>query len=153
MLAGAVAPGAAAGVHVKGLRELQQAFALAEREARLFVRAELRHVAEPIRAEAEQLALTSISGMGRNRKSAKWGKMRVGVTRTLIYVAPRQRGRLTKQNPDRWGRGYYKGDFGGRLMRVAMEPALEHHAPDVEARMEHALDRMADHFNRGGTVI
>jgi hypothetical protein len=129
-------------IKVRGLRELQAAFAHADRESRLGLRHALRDVAEPVRSEAETLATSSIKRLG-----PKWGKMRVGITRTLVYVAPRQRGVKTR-GPDPRRRP----NLATLLMDRAMEPALEHHEPELEQAVELMLDEVADGFNHGGNV-
>jgi hypothetical protein len=37
-------------------------------------------------------------------------------------------------------------------MDRAMEPALHHHEPEIEAALERLLDRMVSDFNHGGPV-
>jgi hypothetical protein len=68
--------------------------------------------------------------------------MRIGVTRTLVYVAPRQRG-VRGQGPKR------RPNLADLMMSRAMEPALERHAGELEANVERMLDRVADQFNHG----
>ena len=134
-------------VVVKGWREVNAAFAHTDRDIRLGWRAEQRQVAEPVRRTAETLALSSIRQMP---ASPKWSRMRTGVTRNMVYVAPRQRGvRWNKKNP-----GYRfemrRPNLADLLMERAMQPALEQHEHDIEARFEQLLDHAADNFNRGG---
>jgi hypothetical protein len=131
---------------VRGLHELQAALAHADRDLRLGVRRGLREAAEPVQRGAEELAQANFSHIGHGRRN--WSRMRVGVTRNLVYVAPRQRG-------TRGGRGpasRHRSDliFAERLMGRAMEPALDQHGREVEARFEELLDRISDDFNRGG---
>jgi hypothetical protein len=114
----------------------------ADRETRLGVRRELRKVAAPVAADAEALALSTIRNMAR---SPKWARMRVGVTRQLVYVAPRQKGVR-----GRGGRGGRRPNLADLLMDRAMLPALHRHEAETEQRLEHMLDVIADGFNRGG---
>lgn len=123
-------------LHVTGLPQLHAALKKADRDTRLGVRAELRDVARPVQQTAQSLALATISGMPR---SPRWAAMRIGVTRNLIYVAPRQKGTR--------GRRRRRPNLGDLLMSRAMEPALEQHRANVEHGFERALDRMADGFN------
>jgi hypothetical protein len=125
----------AAAVTVRGLRELQAALAKADRETRLGVRGELRQVAEPVRLGAEELAASSIRRIG-----PRWSKMRVGITRSLVYVAPRERGTRRRQPSSR-------PNFGTLLMDRAMQPALDQHASEIEVRFENMLDTVANDFN------
>ena len=84
--------------------------------------------------------------------SPQWSKMRVGVNRNLVYVAPRQRGLKSKgARAARTQKAQNAATkFAGFLMDKAMEPALAQHAPEVEARFAELLDREIDKFNRGG---
>jgi hypothetical protein len=129
-------------VYVRGFHELQTAFAHADREVRLGSRKVLRDVAEPVRRDAEGLALQTIPRIG-----LRWSKMRIGITRNLVYVAPRQRGVKT--------RGYNarrRPNLAGLLMDRAMEPALEQNEPQIAAAFERGLDRICDEFNTGGPL-
>jgi hypothetical protein len=130
-------------VAVQGLRELNAAFAKADKQTRLGVRAVLRDVAEPVRRDAETLAAARIPRM---QRSPRWSRMRVGVTRNLVYVAPRQRGTRRRGDPRS------RPNLAPLLMNRAMQPALDAHAADTERAVEHALDRIADDFNHGGPV-
>ena len=135
---------AAPAASVKGLRDLQRACALASKDVKKKVRAELRDIAEPIRATAESFAVTRISGMtaGRRRPS-KWQGMRIGVTRNLIYVAPKRRGIKSPADPRKRG-----GQFAQLLMDQAMDPALDIHRPLVESRIDRALGQIANDWER-----
>lgn len=126
-------------VNVRGLRELQQAFALADKASRKELREDLKAVAEPVRRDAESLARSSIRKVG-----PRWSLMRTGVTRKVVYVAPKQRG-VT-------GRGRQslrRPAFGTLLMTRAMEPALQRHAADLERRVDDTLGELERKFNRG----
>lgn len=129
-------------VQVKGLRELQIAFAHADRATRLGLRTELREVAKPVALDAQQLAAQQISGM---RRSPRWARMRVGVTRRVVYVAPTQRG-LKTRGPD----SRRRPNLARLLLDRAMEPALEAHAEQILVATEALLDHVADGFNEGG---
>jgi hypothetical protein len=126
-------------IALRGERELMRALAHADRETRLGVRRELRGVAEPVRSEAQALALTQIRNMP---QSPKWGRMRTGVTQKLVYVAPRQKGTRGRRRGTR-------PNLADLLMDRAMEPALHHNEPRVERDLERMLDRIADDFNHG----
>lgn len=119
-------------VRVEGFRDLQRAFKLADASARKALRAVLKEIGEPIARDAETLATARISRIGK-----PWSQMRVGLTTTLVYVAPKQRGRLSKQNPAR-----RRPNLFDLLMGRAMEPALDQNIPGVEAAVGRALDRV-----------
>lgn len=125
-------------VAVTGLRELQAAFAKTGRDSRLGVRKEIRQIAEPIRSTAETNTAGAITRIG-----PRWPKMRIGVSRSLIYVAPRQRGVKVKG-----GTRMSRPNLGNLLMEQ-MESALRQHEHQIEANVERALDRICDQFNRG----
>lgn len=119
---------------VRGLRDLQAGFARADKESRLFVRKALGEAAEPVRRDAEALASDRIPRIG-----SAWARMRTGVTRRSVYVAPKKRG--AKATARR------RPNLAPLLMERAMQPALDRNAGDAERRVETALDRIADHFN------
>lgn len=133
-------------VAVHGLADLHRAFAKADKDRRKALRDVERDVAEPVRSTAEGMAITRIRGIARTA-NPKWHGMRIGITRSLVYVAPKQRGRLTRKDPARYRRGTRFADL---LMDLAMDPALEQHRGSFEFRMARAFDQLADEFNRGG---
>jgi hypothetical protein len=127
----------ASAVRVEGLRDLNKALARADRDVRLGVRKALREVAEPVRADAERLAASEIRNLN---EGDPWSRMRVGVTKTLVYVAPKKRGSK---------RGLQKRtNLAPLLAGRAMEPALEQNEDNVERAMQHVIDTAADRFNR-----
>src|SRR5580765_8464450 len=114
---------------VEGLHELQTGFAQQERDVKLAFRGGLRQVAEPVQRGAEELAQGYISHIG-----PRWSKMRIGITRDLVYVAPRSRGRGNRNRA--------RPNLANLLMNRAMEPALEQHASEIEARFGEILDHV-----------
>jgi hypothetical protein len=124
-------------VIVKGLREVNAAFAKTDRDIRLGWRAGMREVAEPVRRDAEASASASIRNMP---GSPRWSRMRTGVTRTMVYVAPRQKG--ARRNP--YAR---RPNLADLLMDRAMEPALARHEHEIEERIDHLVDVAAFNFN------
>lgn len=111
-------------VKVRGLRDLQRAFRVADKVLQVELRDALRDAAEPVRRDAESLARSSIRNIGE-----AWPQMRVGVTTRVVYVAPKQR-----------SRGRKRPNLAGLLAGRAMEPALERNRHDVEQRVGRALD-------------
>jgi hypothetical protein len=130
-------------VALTGMRQLQAALKDADRDTRLGVKKKLAETAEPVRRDAEDLAISKIRNMS---LSPRWSGMRTGVTRTSVYVAPRQRG-IKGASPAK------RRNLAPLLMGRAMEPALDRSSGNVERDLEQALDWMADRFNRGGLVI
>lgn len=126
---------ATAGVRVSGLSDLNRALRRTDRDVRNGIRKELRVVAEPVRIDAEGLAVQRISSIGR-----VWPRMRVGITTDSVYVAPRNRGtRLAERK---------RPNLAPLLMDRAMQPALERHAPEIERELGDVLDRVAENFSR-----
>lgn len=123
---------------VRGLRELNTALARADRDVRLGIRKELRAVAEPVRSTAELLAPTAVRKI---ETGDRWSLMRIGITRTSVYVAPRERG-VKRGNPA--GRP----NLAPMLAGGALEPALDRNAARVERELERMLDTVAARFNR-----
>jgi hypothetical protein len=122
---------------VKGLREVNAAFAKTDRDIRLAWRAEMREVAEPVRRDAEQSAVQAIRHMP---SSPRWSRMRTGVTQSLVYVAPRQKGTR--------GRGPGgRPNLAGLLLDRAMEPALARHEHEITVRIEGLVELGVNNFN------
>lgn len=124
-------------VNVRGLRELNRALARTSKDVRAGVRREERTVAEPIRATAEELAASQIRRIGPD-----WSRMRTGVTSTLIYVAPRERG--VSRNADLARR---RPNLAGLLMNRAMQPALDLHGHAIEQRFDDMLAGVCNRFS------
>lgn len=123
-------------LRVEGLRELQRALKVADKTLERELRSSLREVAEPVRADAERLAVSGIPRVG-----LPWSRMRVGVTSTAVYVAPRQRGAR--------GDGSRKRpNLAGLLLGRAMEPALKQNAPAVEREMDRMLGTVGRAWER-----
>lgn len=115
-------------LHVTGLRELNRAFASAGKDVRREVRDGLRKAAEPVRADATRLAVQEISHIG-----PRWSEMRVGVTSSFVYVAPKRRGTKNAARKRR--------NLAPLLMQRAMVPAAEKNAPRVRADLTRELYR------------
>jgi hypothetical protein len=128
-------------VVVQGLRELNRAFANTDREIRLGWKADQRQIAEPIRQDAEQKAMSSIRRMP---ASPKWARMRTGVTRTMVYVAPRQRGARTAGR-----RQMRRPNLFDLLLERALIPAGEAHEHQTDIEVERLMDKVAAGFNHG----
>ncbi len=115
-------------VRVKGLRELDRALNAYQKDLKTEMRKELRVVAEPVRALAEQMAVGNISNIG-----GVWSRMRLGVTSKVVYVAPRARPK---------GTGTGRPNLGPLLMERAMQPALDSKTGDVINGFENMIDRL-----------
>lgn len=124
-------------IHVEGLRDLQRAFAVADKAVSRELKVALRRAAEPVRADAERLAAGEI-----RRSRVDWSRMRTGVTRTLVYVAPKERGRSSRAFPAR------RRPNMRELLGAPMERAFARNVGEVEGRVEDALDTMAREWER-----
>lgn len=118
------------GIRVEGLRDLQRAFKRADALLNRELRATLRDVAEPVRADAEQLAVDRIPRIG-----VPWSRMRIGVTQRLVYIAPRERGKQSRRNPL-----LKRPNLAGLLYGRAMGPAVDRNEHQIISGFEHLLD-------------
>jgi hypothetical protein len=120
-------------VVVHGLADLNRAFRNADRATRLGERRALRAIGKPVAAAAEQLAFQQISNIGDH-----WSQMRVGVTQKVVYVAPSQRSKASRGNPQ-----LRRPNLANLLMDRAMEPALEQQRNQVERDVDQFIDNVA----------
>lgn len=124
---------------MEGLGSLQRAFSVIDRDVASDLRGTLRRAAEPVKVDAEALAASRIRRIG-----TPWARMRVGVTRTSVYVAPAQRGRRSRGNQRR------RPNFAGLLLNRALLPALHQNEAKVAAKVELMLADLAGKWGRGG---
>lgn len=122
-------------LRVEGLAEMQRAFRVADRSLSRELRSSLREVAEPVRSDAEHLASAAIPRIG-----VPWSRMRVGITRHTVYVAPRQRGARDQARKRR--------NLAGLLMDRAMLPALRVNEQRIVHRLEDMLDEVGRDWER-----
>lgn len=116
------------GVRVQGYREASRAFAKMDAELKAELTGGLKEAGEPVRAEAETLAVSNIRNIG-----DRWSRMRLGVTTSVVYVAPSARNRGGSPRPN----------LAGLLMDKAMSPALQAKEPEVVALLDAMLGRLA----------
>jgi len=137
---------AAGTVQVTGLRDLQRAFRAADKAVNEDLRDALAEAAQPVKVDAQRLAAHNIRRM---QPSSSWARMRVGVSQTLVYVAPVERGVKGRGN-NRRRRGYGTGppSFADLLMDRALEPALEHNSGRIQNRLDQMLDEVANVWER-----
>src|SRR5436305_13177204 len=118
---------------VKGYRDLLRALRTADKESRLALRAELRHVGEATQAGAARRV------GAKDPKSAAGYKVRV-----------RQRGVAVEQSL-RKTTGVHP-EWGAWQMRHALLPSLAADAGEADRRLAAALDLVAARFDRGGAL-
>ena len=126
-------------IRVDGLRELERAFAVADKNVRSDLKDALEEAAAPVRATAQQFAAAGIRNVA---PGDPWARMRVGTTRSIVYVAPVERG--TRQPGKRRRR------FFDLMLHRALEPALAVNRERVVARVDQMLAEVARIWGRGG---
>jgi hypothetical protein len=127
-------------IRVENYKAVLQAFGRAEKTLERDFRAELRRAVEPIRSTAELLAG---SGAIRNlRAGDPWTKVRTGVTRSVVYIAPRERGRRSTRA------GVGRPNLKPLILDRAYEPALDRHRNDVIKGMNDLLGNVARVWDR-----
>lgn len=122
-------------VHIKGLAELNRAFARLGPETKYTLREALSRAADPVARDAASLAMADIDNMTQH-----WARMRVGTTIELVYVVPASRRRNGSPRPN----------LAGLLMDRAMEPALDRNEEEIMVAAESAIEIVAAAFNSGG---
>lgn len=125
--------------YVQGLAGLQRALAVSNKAIAGDLRDSLKDAAEPVRVSAETLAVVSIPRIG-----VPWSRMRVGVTRRSVYVAPVQRGVKARGNAR-----LRRPNLKGLLLDRAMYPALVQHESSIESRV---IDMLDDFARRWATI-
>jgi hypothetical protein len=135
----------AGAIRVEGLSELQRATSRLSREFGKGVREALEAAGEPIRSEASELAHSDISGMRRAR--LPWWRMRIGVTRSTVYVAPEQRGNKKRTRPTPRGQAE---SFKREMIGKAMNPAVDHHIGEFPSQVNAELDDLFKAWGRLG---
>lgn len=122
-------------VVVEGLSDLQKAFRVADKSAQRELRASLKKVVEPVRQDAERLAVAGIPRVG-----LPWSRMRVGVTTRTVYVAPKQRGSRHQERR--------RPNFAGLLLERSMLPALRANEREVMVEMDRMLGEVGRDWER-----
>lgn len=89
----------------------------------------LKSAGEPVRQDVESLAVSRIPKIG-----IPWSRMRLGITKHTVYVAPVQKGRTAS------GRG--RPNLKTKLLDEAMAPALQRNSARVEREFEDAVKDM-----------
>ncbi len=130
-------------VHVKGLRELERAFKLADKAEAKMLRTTLKEAAEPVKRAAQGKAIARIRNIKGSGTKVDWSGMRVGSKRSMVYVAPKQKGRASRTNPS-----LRRPQFKDLLLDRAMIPALDENREEVVRNVEHMLDTVGSRWER-----
>jgi hypothetical protein len=123
-------------VHVDGLRELDRAFKLYGRGLEKGLTEVLTTAAEPVRTDAQVLAVSSIPRIG-----VPWSRVRIGVTRHTAYIAPVQRGSNFRSRRTR-------PNLKSLLLDRAYEPALDRNITNVERELGDAINDLGRAWSR-----
>ncbi len=125
-------------IHVKGLRELERAFKLADKAEAKMLRTTLKEAADPVRRLAEGKAVSRIRNL-----DGKWSQFRIGSRRSAVYLAPKQKGRASRDN-----RALRRPNLKDLLLDRAMIPALDERREEVVHNLEHMLDTVGSRWER-----
>src|SRR5262245_4834528 len=118
-------------VRVTGLREMNAALRKLDRASAKAVRDEIKSAGEPVRREAEGMAVAHIRRIG-----PEWSQFRLGMTSRDVYIAPRRRRR----------RGSPRPNLAVLLVERAMKPAAERHRQEIVQRVSRAMDILIRRF-------
>lgn len=116
-------------VRIKGLRELERAWKVADKEEQKLLRKAIRQAATPVKQTAEGLSRSTIPRIG-----GPWSVMRIGYGKHIAYVTTREKGRASRSNP-----GLRRAKFKDLLLDRAMIPAVESHKTQVVQAVENVL--------------
>lgn len=150
-------PGSLGEVTVRGLSDLNRAFAQADATMRLEFKKELKDAVEIVRRDATKNAVSNIRNItpqrrrvrmkaGRKRlgKTVDWSEMRIGVTYDSVYVAPKQRG-ITRRGGDPRKRPNL-----APLLANEMEAALDQNRERIVRQVDGLLDEIERKWGSGG---
>lgn len=93
--------------------------------------AALKSAGEPVRQDAEALAVSRISNIG-----IPWSRMRLGIKRDSVYVAPVERGDKSRRGSRR------RPNLKTKLLDEAMAPALTQNSDKVAQEFNEAVKDM-----------
>ena len=113
-------------VTVRGLSDLQRAWAVADKETSRELREALKEAAEPVRADAQALTLNRIRNM-----TIPYSRWKVGVTSRSVYVAPKWRETRVKSRR--------RPKLADLMAERAAQPALTRNIAQVERKVDGAL--------------
>lgn len=128
-------------ITVEGLNELKRAFSNVSKDLGKGVREALDAAGQPVRYTAEQLATSNPSGMQRNK--IRWQAMRVGITKTTVYVAPVERGVKSKAREK-----LRRPEFKTQLLERSLDPALDQNRDRTVAEFADQLAELARAWER-----
>lgn len=124
---------AATGYALRGYQDVLRGLRDADKDSRRKIRAEFREVGRIVQRSATE-RFSAI-----DQRSAAGFKTVVRLRGVSVEQSLK---RTTGKRPD----------YGSLQMRKALIPAAIGKQDDLERGIEHALDVVADHFNRGGSI-
>ena len=127
-------------VEVVGLNELLRAFGAADAALKSDLKDALQEAAAPVRTDAQALAQGAI----RNNTSA-WSRMRIGITGSVVYVVPAERGAKGRAN-----QRLRRRKFADLLRDRAMTPAARGNEGNVRRRLDQMLTEVGKVWDRHG---
>lgn len=130
--------GAVTEVRVEGLRELNRAFREVSKDLGKGMREALEASGDPVKTAAQTLTVQRVARVG-----IPWSRMRVGVTKVSVYVAPVERGVKSKTRAK-----LRRPDFKNVLLDRGLDPALEQNKERVAQEFEDALTDLAKAWAR-----
>src|SRR5262245_39975234 len=89
----------------------------------------LKRAAEPVRTDAESMARAGIRKM-----TPAWARMRIGVTRRAVYVAPASRATTGKRK---------RRNLADLLLARSMLPSLDRNVAEVERSVDDVIGDMS----------
>ncbi len=125
-------------IKITGLNGLQRAFSRADKEEAKLLRATLKATAEPVKRAAEGKAVSRIRNIG-----GPWSQMRIGQARSVVYLAPKQKGRASRGNAS-----LRRPNLKDLLLDRAMIPALDEHREEVVQGVERMLGTVGSRWER-----
>lgn len=124
-------------IEVIGLRDLRRACVVAGNQMHRDMNEALKTSGEPVRQAAEVLAVSNISRIG-----IPWSRMRLGIKRDYVYVAPVERGDKSRRGSRR------RPNIKTKLLDEAMAPALEQNSARVAKEFQDAVRDMGKAWAR-----
>lgn len=133
----------ATAIRVEGLDDMVRAFGAADKALKADLQDALEESAAPVRRDAQILTPAAVHNLGAGQP---WARMRTGVVnRSIVYVAPVERGTQARRNPKlRRGQKYAKRAL------PPMEQALTRNRDAVMRRLALMLDEVGRVWDRRG---
>lgn len=123
---------------VEGLQDMTRAFRAADKMLQRDLRRTLADAIRPVADDAESLAMQEITNIG-----IPWSRMRVGVTQTVAYVAPVERGVKSRGLAT-----LRRRNLKNKMLDDAMYPALDRNQELITGRVQSMLVDLAGRWER-----